>query len=435
VLLITARTGLVIGPDRDEPGVPLVAISRSNTQGAMTYQARITPANEVQPTERDANEPVSQTDRRPGALEDLPRGRSSVDAPEFVVRPQQVGVPEAPYLVRRTSDRIFVADGNRGMTMLARSGENTVLRSNDLVHDRDLQVAVGSDGSTWMRAKDGSVGRFNGAALVRSPAPNDVTPQCIATGPGGAYALARVGTEGILIRVYALTDAGWSPTFDKNLEVEGFVGLPFCGVDGEGTVWAAIRINHESGQGTRTRGVAVFAAGEGPVVYHHRGATPETDGEGALSMPDEVESMDLGQPNYAWFPTLSGAVRVGNHQAVVFGEARGVRGEVVSDVAVAANERVWVAAAEGLGYYQDQVFEFRLPGVVQSARPMALAVDSADTLWAAGPRGLIYHDGSQWLILTEEHGLPTRELVDVEIDGRDRVWLLGREALYLFARP
>jgi len=182
------------------------------------------------------------------------------------------------------------------------------------------------------------------------------------------------------------------------------------------------------------RGVAVFGAA-GDITFHHRSAERGPDGEDALRMPDEVTGVDLGHAGYAWFPSLSGAIRVGNHQAVVFGEARGVRGEVVTDLAVGDNERIWLAAAEGIGYREAGSFDFALPAQVQEARPMAVALDSRGQLWGAGPRGVVFYDGASWQVLDEQTGLPTTELVDVEVDGSDRVWLLARDRVILFAAP
>ena len=158
-----------------------------------------------------------------------------------------------------------------------------------------------------------------------------------------------------------------------------------------------------------------------------------SSGAGATPLPDEVTAIDFTNDG-AWFPTLSGAVRVGNSQAVVFGEARGVRGEVVSDLATAPGNRVWVAAAEGIGVYENGAFNFVFPAVVQSARPTAVAVDTEGNLWAAGPRGAVFSNGTTWQRLTEENGLPTNDIRDIDIDGRDRAFFLTEDAVLLFVK-
>jgi hypothetical protein len=206
--------------------------------------------------------------------------------------------------------------------------------------------------------------------------------------------------------------------------------LPFLGVAPDGAFWLGLEIEREGGGGgTRMRGAVMLARETEAIVYHHRGATP-TDGQGATPLPDEVTAVDFTAAG-AWFPTISGAVRVGNSQAVVFGEARGVRGEVVTDLATAPGERVWVAAAEGLGVYADGTFDFRQPATAQQARPTAVAVDRAGHLWAAGPRGAVFSDGTSWQRLTAANGLPTDDIRDIDVDGNDRVFLLTEDAVLL----
>ena len=138
----------------------------------------------------------------------------------------------------------------------------------------------------------------------------------------------------------------------------------------------------------------------------------------------------------AWFATLSGAVRVEPFQAIVFGEARGVRGDVVTDV-VAGTNVMWIAAAEGLGSYAEREFDFFQPPIVSEHRPTSLAADSAGHIWAAGRYGLLQHDGEAWAHFDSASGLPTDDLRDVEVDGQGHVWLLTERALLVLepARP
>jgi len=122
-------------------------------------------------------------------------------------------------------------------------------------------------------------------------------------------------------------------------------------------------------------------------------------------------------------------VRIGDSQAVVFGEARGVRGEVVSDVAAGSGDRVWIAAAEGLGYFENHSFEFRLPAAVQAAHVMRLAIDANGHLYGAGHGGLVVWDGTSFQVYGAAQGLPFASLRDVEVDAGGRVWLLGEHAI------
>ena len=163
------------------------------------------------------------------------------------------------------------------------------------------------------------------------------------------------------------------------------------------------------------------------MIYHHAHADPAVDGEGALVIPDDFSNIDVGEPGRVWLSTLVGAVRLGDHQAITFGEARGVRGEVVSDVLVATGGKVWIAAAEGPGYYHNRELEFRMPRVVREARPLRLALDREGNVWGAGPGGLVRFDGERWTVFGEEAGLGVTSFIDVEADAAGQLWLLARD--------
>ena len=120
---------------------------------------------------------------------------------------------------------------------------------------------------------------------------------------------------------------------------------------------------------------------------------------------------------------------------MTFGEARGVRGEVVSDVLVGTQNKIWVAAAEGPGYYFQQTFEFRMPEAVREARPIALTLDGQGRVWAAGPSSLLRYDDGDWAIYGEEQGLPSTGFVDIESDAGGRLWVLGRDRVLVLGAP
>lgn len=146
-------------------------------------------------------------------------------------------------------------------------------------------------------------------------------------------------------------------------------------------------------------------------------------------MPDEVTGVTFDSAGNAWFAALTGAVRVEESQAIVFDETRGVRGDVVTDVAGGSGQ-MWIAAAEGLGTYADRRFDFIMPEIVASHRPVALAIDGDGHLWAGGRHGLLHFDGTTWSHLdAATGGLPLEDVRDVEIDGRDWVWLLGEDRI------
>jgi hypothetical protein len=377
-----------------------------------------------------------------------------VSASEVLVAPQPIDVPGArsasvPALVARElpfglvdmtravsgEGRVYAALASAGMIELRRGGDGPRYRSRSLVHASDLQLATGEGREIWARGADGDVGRMEGGRLRRLPLPDEVAPQAIATGRIGAYLVVLVrGTSAM--RVYTSTREGFRMLAERTLEVTP-TALPFASVSGE-RVWVGLEIARESGDGVRMRGAAVIDPSSDAVVYHHRGASHEA---GGLPLPDEVSGMTFDADGNAWFATLSGAVRVEEHQAIVFDETRGVRGDVVTDVAAGAGH-MWIAAAEGLGSYADRRFDFVHPEVVMSHRPVAVAIDDSGHLWAGGRYGLLHHDGTTWSHVPLASGdlppgaasLPLSDIRDIEIDAQGRVWLLGPEEILVLAR-
>ncbi|MEM9192846.1 MAG: hypothetical protein AAGF12_26970 [Myxococcota bacterium] len=431
LMLTPGRAYEIASAEGEATGVPLLPLSRSGLRTAYLYGARTQTAQDLldNPTaERPEAERVVERAATP--LQSRPDALATIDAPGFLVSGTDFPVPrEVVHAVVRDG-QVYMADRNRGVLRVDSTGARTFYRSRDLVHESDLQLAVDAGGNAWIRGKELDVAIYQNGGFVRSAPPEGVVPQSIATGPGGAFVMTMVQGTPATVRLYRVSSDGWTPVLERTFEGVAVIGVPFFGVSDSMRVWAGVRVETEVG--ARIRGLAVFGE-EGPVVYHRRGATAEVDGEGARSMPDEVDGIDLGQTDNAWLPSLEGAIRIGNSQAIVFGEARGVRGEVVSDLAVGDN-RVWIAAAEGVGYYENQTFEFRLPRVVQDSRPTRLAIDSGGNVWGAGLNGLVYFDGQNWQTFTEAQGLPTNSLLDVEIDSRDRVWLLAEDQLILFDR-
>jgi hypothetical protein len=352
----------------------------------------------------------------------VPETGPTVQAPGLVASPLAIELPTGMYRAIQSGDHAFAAVGNAGVIELPRRGAIRALRSRSLVPEEDLQIATEVQGGVWVRSRDGDIAKWIDGRLRRLQLPDGIAPQAIASGPRGAYLAALVpGTRDV--RIFVSESGSFRPLTQRTLDVP-ITGVPFVGVAPGGNVWIAVRIEREEGGSERVRGAAVIPPEGDGVVYHHRAAA---QGQG-LPLPDEVAAITFDGDGNAWFASLGGAVRVEEFQAIVFDESRGVRGEVVTDVA-SGSGMMWIAAAEGLGSYANRQFDFTQPALVRDHRPTALATDAEGHLWAAGRTGLLHHDGTDWRLLGTAEGLPTNELRDVEIDGAGRVWLLTPESV------
>lgn len=421
VILVSQDRLLALSPRGQ--GVGLIPIS--SAEGTVrSFRATMTPAAEHRPGEPVDREVIKE----PTRLARVP-DRPPPAAPPFVARPLSVELPGRIYRAFVAGDQGLLAIANGGLLHLRERGTRRLM-TRSLVPEGDLQIAVDGRGTTWVLARGGELARFAGGRLRRTSVPEGIVPQAIASGRGSAILVALEPAAGpSAIRIFTNTGAGWQSTAQRSLQLPTrLLGIPFAGVAPDGAIWAALRVEREDGGGARVRGVAVIDPSSEAIAYHHRGAT-----EGGLPLPDEVSAMDFDGDGNAWLASLSGVVRLGNSQAVVFGETRGVRGEVVTDCAV-GDDVVWVASAEGVGAYDRTRFDYAQPEAVQRARPTMLAIDLQGTLWATSRAGLAVRRAGEWTILGTDAGLPEAELVDVETDREGRVWLLASDRLIVLDR-
>jgi hypothetical protein len=425
-------------------GISFVPTAASRDANVRSFRATLTAAAEASAPEEVSGNVLVATQ----PLANPPASAPGSHGPGLVARALDLDVVGA---LRTLSGNghAYVAIGSAGILELTRGGTAQPLRSGSLVHADDLQIAGGSDGEVWVRAADGDIGRFVDGRLRRLPLPEGIAPQSLATGRRGAYLTALVtpaaeGATGSLVRIFTSTEGGFRTLVERTLSLPA-TALPFSGVGPDGRVWIGVRIVRENGSGERMRGAVVIDPDSETVVYHHRGADHATDG--GLPLPEEITGITFDDAGNAWFASLSGAVRVEEHQAITFDETRGVRGDVVTDVA-AASGQMWIAAAEGLGSYADRRFDFVMPEIVMTHRPVALALDDQGHLWAGGRYGLLHNDGTTWShipVLSEEPSaddsaegaspsLPISEIRDIEIDGAGRVWILGPDRILLLSR-
>ncbi len=406
-------------------GTALRALSSTRAQ-VRSFRAEATPASAA-----PAPQAIEAADvlRAPQPFSSEASSASASSAPPLYARALDVGMPPGAYRTIEAGGAAFAAIANRGIVELD-ARRLVPLRSRSLVSEEDLQVATDMRSGVWVRGRDGDVAKWVDGRLRRLALPEELAPQALASGPRGAYLAALVrGTS--TVRVFVADGSGFRALVERTLEVPGLVAIPFMGVGDDGRVWLALRVTREDGVGTRMRGVAVIDPEREGVAYHHREAA---QGQG-LPLADEVAAVAFDADGNAWFATLSGAVRVEPFQAITFDESRGVRGDVVTDVATGAGN-MWIASAEGLGSYADRRFDYAMPAIVREHRPLALAIDARGSLWAAGRYGLLENTGGTWSYFgatstdASGHivvGLPTAELRDVEVDGAGRVWLLAAD--------
>ena len=428
VLLVTDDGAWHVAAASVATGEPLFPLEASDGDVTLSYRAGIDvpPDDDDRRPRREANEKASPMTHP--VEEDEP-----VPAPAFVLRPLARWANDTT-LVRTSAGRLYLADRGRGVVEVSGleargTGEDTSVRrlaSRDLVREQDLALAADAEGHVWLVTRDGALGRYVDGRLEVVEAPAGTVPQAVAEGPGGAYVATLVPSAPGVVRVYHATTPEWELVLERTAPVAGtLVGISFLAVSQRETCWVGITIEDlESGE-TEPQGVLVLdPRSEGAI--HLQG---DESLSGALAIPDDVTSVALDEDGGAWFPTLGGAIRIDGGAREIYGEAQGVRGEVVTDVAPGP-DRVWLAAAEGLGFIRGDDVDFGPLVFIQPQRPTRIAVGPNGDLWAVGDEGLIHvsperfaWDGRTFEQLEGEN--LERRFRDVSVDGRGRVWLLG----------
>ncbi|MFK8004291.1 MAG: hypothetical protein AB8H86_32295 [Polyangiales bacterium] len=450
MVLFTTQHALRIGDASVTTGVPLVALERSEHNSALRYDG-----SGGVPARADL------APLRPSAAMRLARVPDQHQAPPAPAWNVSLAAPRtrAAYDAWHLGDVTYVADASRGMQALGDSREGRDLRTGSLVTER-LRLVSDERRRTWVLSDQRQLGRWSEDHFEPISGPADYVVHAIAADEAGVL-IACLSSTPNRVTLFRRDGEEWGPPVQRTLHFaaptpapatleakpehdvppdpsaaaafamprESLAGVTHLAVRGD-EVWLGVRVTGPEGE--RQRGAAALSFSSEAVIYHHESA----EGPGALRMPNAFENIDLGDAGMAWFSTLVGAVRLGNSQAVTFGEARGVRGEVVSDVLVAPANKIWLAAAEGPGYYFRQRFEFRMPTNVIAHRPTALTLASNGDMWGAGPSGLLRYRGGEWSVFAEGaigEGQAIRDtaFVALEGDAEGRVWALGREALWI----
>ncbi|MEZ4410154.1 MAG: hypothetical protein R3A52_27305 [Polyangiales bacterium] len=368
-----------------------------------------------------------------------PQGGPTIDAPTYGL----VGMPGrvSDDVVRAdvAGRDVFVARVGLGVTRIAtRPGQQpTDFRVHDLaMQRRALSVATDGRGNVWMVSEDGGPVRYNGRTFERVELEDDpnLHPLLFFTRGRNSVAVARVGITNVL-RGYRLEGNAWRRVVEGPVETygPGTVDAKFLSVDGRNRIWVGLRVMASAvGGDGRELGVAVLDP-DSPVATQYNGNVPATGGEnGSLRIPSDVSAVEFDGAGNPWFAGLDGLTRIEGNTVHRYREAEGVRGDLVSDLVRALNDRIFFTTTEGLGSWANNDFTFPVEGSSAQPRVTALAVDNQGNLWGAGPRGVWKYDGTRFTRLTRAQGLPTEEFNDLAVDAQNRVWLSTTDGLVLY---
>ncbi len=424
--LVTTGGHFIIDVAAEGEGAAAVPVAVGKPDRVLAWKPRWLPPG-VAAVERAHAEhlAVASTDT-PRRFVDAPS--EPPEAPELrfllLERPSPTGTPT----VHTAQSGVFLAPPHQGLVRIQRSEKGQHYRTRSLVPETGspYRLSLAHQGERAMLVgANAEILVFENGVFSPLRAPEGVRVQSLASRGDRLIAAGLNPQRETAFDIYELR----GETFELTRTVESgtrLASITRLGLSTEGDIWVALRVLTEEGTDV-PRGVLWLPAdGREPVAFHR--AIEVIEGAVSKPAPDNVFDLDLGQGGFAWLATFSGAVRIGDDQVVVFGQARGVPGESVYDVR-ASDERMWLMAAGAPGTYDNRDLDFKLPEVARTTKATRVATH-AGQVWLAGPGGVARFDGRDWhnVKLPKEH---SGETIDVDIDQSGRVWLLLEDELLL----
>jgi hypothetical protein len=432
-----AGVRVVVGTGADAGAT---AIATAGDGGAVTAVASADggaprPAERTPPPPRPRNIPAYA-----GPV-DVPRGGPTLEAPRFgLVRNERVNLPEDLASMFAASDGLYAARIGLGVTRVA-GGPQTDYRSHDLaLSRRPLSLATDPDNHVWLVTEDGGAVMYDDRRFSRVTLDPEGTAVPLMFWSRGtrAVAVGRVGNN--VVRTYRFAGNGWRQITERPIDTRGpgVLDVKFLAEDERGRVWLGVRVENEGR--AREMGVAVIDENLPAATQFHSQVAPTGAEQGAKPAPDDLTAIEFDSNGTAWFAGLSGATSItlppgGEASVRTYGEANGLRGDLVSDLARGPNDRIYIATPDGLGYWDGQRWAFDIVGSSAVPRVIALAVDINGALWGAGPRGAWRYNGSVFRAVGVGDGLPREDFVDVAVDGENRVWFVTSEGISILSQP
>lgn len=374
-------------------------------------------------------------DELPAAVRPLPPPDAEHDAPRWVMRDAGVSAGAKLALGRGKGAALWVATVGLGVSRFE-GGRETTYRTLDLVStNRPFFLGWDAQGNDWLLTKNQELARFDGEVVERRPLDPDPTIRPVATAPGsGAVLVLARKVDTNVFRVYRGEGESFRVVVERELVAgAGIADVSFFAVDPQGRFWVGIKAKTDRG-GVVERGVAVIDPNAPTVVYHHSRAAAETDGAGALRIPDSLSAIAFTPSGEVWLAGLEGAVQIAEGQVHRFGEAQGLEGELVGDIDIGPGNVPYIGTPAGIGHYENEHWQFERSSIVTQARPIAVAVDGQGHIWGGGPHGAIYGDGTTWKRMGTGDGLLDDRLTDIRVDGGNRVWFVSAQGLTVLSR-
>lgn len=357
-------------------------------------------------------------------------GSKSKTSSPYVLQLIDLALPRSPTVVAAADHEILVGTRDLGIRRLALNGTDVGsgwLRTGDLMADGakltvactardDCYVATGAKRVWWFNGKrfraidDGSDARF--LAVVRK-------------GKGPVYALKRGSPENVLSLV-TIKYGAFTAVPSVEIKTKGRrADATFARFSPGGLLWVGLRYLDDEAEWAPW-GVATVNLSFGLVVYHRATFSKKERKRGVLPIPIEVVDGSFMDNDEAWLATTEGATRVRGSKIKVYGEAEGLRSELVNAVSTSTGGVVYAGTPAGIATFDGESWSHPR-ALAYPVNDLVIAKDGR--LWMALNRGLAVFDGAQVRRLDARRGLVENKITRVVIDPYNRVWARGKLGL------
>jgi len=363
----------------------------------------------------------------------VPRGDGAPpEASPFALQAMSGPLPAGAQALAALGDEVLVGTQSLGTARVV-SGRRALqwLRRGELVGEATaLSVACAARDDCYVATGSRRAWRFDGEHFSITGG-GDRRVLAVAREGEGRIVGLRQGPDGRGIAVAEVRRGEWR---DTGIAVDTPGRDPevgFARFAPGGILWLGLRYRDDAGE-LRPYGVALVDLSAGQVAYHRTGDQGGLLERGVLPIPLDVSGVAFAPDGTAWLATPLGAVRVDGDEVHVFGEADGLRSEMLSGVAWSRADGgvLYFAAGGGVGTFDGDTWSY--------PRELALAVNDMEIgpdqrLWMATDRGLAVHEGGSVRHFDARRGLVENRIEDLAIDQFGRVWLRGRQSLGIVA--
>lgn len=358
--------------------------------------------------------------------------RKGPDAPRYAVVPLTLSAPPGTTVVATSHDSIWFGTETLGVAR-ADPKAPTYFRSGEITAGAERVTVVCprafADGGCLIATGGARVWRFDGKTFVPAQVgqPAGVRVDALlADHAENIYAVFREADfKGFTVT--KLEGQEWKPHRRVAVQVpEGPPLFAWAKMSPIGNLWIGVHYKEKNGE-DHSFGVVEEDFVRQRTLHHRRYAEGESAPPGSLPLSNTVSNLTFDGATM-WFTSLGGVIRWQESEVKVWGENEGLESETCLDIEAGPRGEMWVATSGGVGRFDGRVWRFDDGPTKTRARALVRDLPR-DRMWVATQHGLVMVGAQGPVLLDSSNQLVEDDVRDVTIDGKGRIWALGKATL------